>query len=267
MSFNSLCDKKRYVQKELRYAREISLEKPEETIFLIPLRLDECEVPRWLRFYQWVDYFRENKSEVYKALIASLKLRYEQKMKVEEAERERAKRKIQPQSIDFTRKVCEDIVLTYQDIPSLSRSHGLRIMVENKNLQSVICKAFLVTAYSPDESIRKYLLTNNFWVNDSSNLVIERRIDKNRIGTFLLANINKDGSAHEYLFFVMQDKAKEFVKRFRGMRKYSLTCEIQGTMGDVEFTYPVIDTAFEVSLNKRNPRFIRTTRANNPKGV
>ncbi len=79
--------KEGHVQKELRYAREIALEKPEDTIFLIPLRLDECEVPRGLRFYQWVDYFEEKKDSSYKALIASLKLRYEQKIKGEEAER------------------------------------------------------------------------------------------------------------------------------------------------------------------------------------
>ncbi|MFT3890634.1 MAG: SUMF1/EgtB/PvdO family nonheme iron enzyme [Anaerolineales bacterium] len=75
--------KEGYVQKELRYAREIALEKPEETIFLVPLRLDECEVPRGLRFYQWVDYFGKQKETSYAALIASLKLRYEQKLKLD----------------------------------------------------------------------------------------------------------------------------------------------------------------------------------------
>ena len=59
---NNSVTKEGYVQKELRYAREIALEKPEETIFLVPLRLDDCEVPRGLRFYQWVDYFGEKKS-------------------------------------------------------------------------------------------------------------------------------------------------------------------------------------------------------------
>lgn len=83
--------KEGHVQKELRYAREIALEKPEDAIFLIPLRLDECEVPRGLRFYQWVDYFGDNKDFSYKALVASLNLRYEQKIMVEEAENLRKK--------------------------------------------------------------------------------------------------------------------------------------------------------------------------------
>lgn len=79
LSSNSV-SKEGYVQKELRYAREIALEKPEGAIFIIPLRLDECEVPRGLRFYQWVDYFGGKKNEGYDALVQSLKLRYEQKI-------------------------------------------------------------------------------------------------------------------------------------------------------------------------------------------
>lgn len=72
-----------YVQKELRYAREIALEKPEDSIFLIPIRIDDCEVPRGLRFYQWADYFGDKKEESYKSLITALKLRYEQREKAE----------------------------------------------------------------------------------------------------------------------------------------------------------------------------------------
>jgi hypothetical protein len=80
---NNSVSKEGYVQKELRYAREIAFEKPEETIFLIPLRLDECIVPRGLRFFQWADYFGKKKDETYHAILESLKLRYEQKMKLD----------------------------------------------------------------------------------------------------------------------------------------------------------------------------------------
>lgn len=85
LSSNSV-SKEGFVQKELRYAREISLEKLEESIFLIPLRIDECNVPRGLRFYQWADYFGEKKDETYNALLESLRLRYEQKLKFEREE-------------------------------------------------------------------------------------------------------------------------------------------------------------------------------------
>jgi hypothetical protein len=72
---NISVNKDGFIQKELRYAREIALEKTEGTIFLIPLRLDECEVPRGLRFFQWVDFFGEKKEQSYSDLIESLKIR------------------------------------------------------------------------------------------------------------------------------------------------------------------------------------------------
>ena len=70
--------KEGFVQKELRYAKEISLEKPEGAIFLIPLRLDECDVPRGLRFLQWTNYFGDDKEEHYLALLEALNFRYTQ---------------------------------------------------------------------------------------------------------------------------------------------------------------------------------------------
>ena len=77
LSTNSVT-KEGFVQKELRYAREIALEKPENTIFLIPLRLDDCETPRGLRSFQWADYYGERKEQSYRNLLASLKNRHQQ---------------------------------------------------------------------------------------------------------------------------------------------------------------------------------------------
>jgi replicative DNA helicase len=76
LSSNSV-SKEGFVQKELRYAREISLEKPEGAIFLIPVRLDECDVPRGLRFIQWTDYFGENREQSYSSLLKIFSKRYQ----------------------------------------------------------------------------------------------------------------------------------------------------------------------------------------------
>jgi uncharacterized protein (TIGR02145 family) len=46
-----------YVQREIREALDVALEQPDNAIFLIPLRLDECEVPKKLSKWQWVNYF------------------------------------------------------------------------------------------------------------------------------------------------------------------------------------------------------------------
>lgn len=50
-------NKEGYLQKELRIALDVADEKPEGAIFIIPLRLEECDIPERLRRWQWVDYF------------------------------------------------------------------------------------------------------------------------------------------------------------------------------------------------------------------
>lgn len=46
-----------YIQKEIRQVLDVADEQPEDTIFLIPVRLEQCDVPDRLRPYQWVDLF------------------------------------------------------------------------------------------------------------------------------------------------------------------------------------------------------------------
>ena len=61
-----------FVQAELRYALDVAEEKPEGTIYLIPLLFEDCEVPERLRQWQWVSY---TNSLGYSDLLKSLALR------------------------------------------------------------------------------------------------------------------------------------------------------------------------------------------------
>lgn len=50
-------NKEGFLQKEIRFALDIADEKPEGTIFIIPLKLEECDAPDRLRQWQWLNYF------------------------------------------------------------------------------------------------------------------------------------------------------------------------------------------------------------------
>ncbi|MBL8098861.1 MAG: SUMF1/EgtB/PvdO family nonheme iron enzyme [Anaerolineales bacterium] len=67
--------KEGYVNKEIRRALDVAEEKLEDTIYMIPLRLDDCQ-PSFerLKKLHWVDYFTPNAHE---KLIKSLRLRAE----------------------------------------------------------------------------------------------------------------------------------------------------------------------------------------------
>jgi hypothetical protein len=49
-----------YVQKELKRALDLAEEQPEGSIFLIPVRLEPCEVPDRLKRLHWADLFQPN---------------------------------------------------------------------------------------------------------------------------------------------------------------------------------------------------------------
>ena len=52
-----------YVQKEIRFALDRADEKPEGATYIIPVKLEECAVPRRLERWQWVNLFDEDGSE------------------------------------------------------------------------------------------------------------------------------------------------------------------------------------------------------------
>lgn len=69
----SSVNKEGYVQREIKFALDKALEKPDGTIFIIPARLEECELPYRLKPYQWVDLFEDGGRE---KLMKALELRF-----------------------------------------------------------------------------------------------------------------------------------------------------------------------------------------------
>jgi GAF domain-containing protein/ActR/RegA family two-component response regulator len=65
-----------YIHKELKVALDTAERKPEGTIYIIPLRLENCKVPDRLSRWQWIDYFDESGQGFHK-LMQSLRKRAE----------------------------------------------------------------------------------------------------------------------------------------------------------------------------------------------
>lgn len=71
LSKNSI-NKEGYIQKEIRQALDVADEKPEGALFIIPLRLEECEVPDRLKKWQWLNFYEDDS---YDKLLSSLRKR------------------------------------------------------------------------------------------------------------------------------------------------------------------------------------------------
>jgi Ca-activated chloride channel family protein len=75
LSRNSV-NRRGQIQKEISEALNIWNEKLESDIYLIPVRLEECEVPERLRSFQWVDLFMgDGFTQLMKALQAGIERR------------------------------------------------------------------------------------------------------------------------------------------------------------------------------------------------
>jgi formylglycine-generating enzyme required for sulfatase activity len=69
--------KEGYVQREIRIALDYADYKPEGTLYIIPVRLEECDPPRRLRVWQYADYFEGSRERGFQRLLVSLKRRAE----------------------------------------------------------------------------------------------------------------------------------------------------------------------------------------------
>lgn len=67
--------KEGYIQKEIKFALDIADEKPEGTIYIIPVKVEECNVPQRLQKWQW---FYLNNDADFGKFLRSLKTRAEQ---------------------------------------------------------------------------------------------------------------------------------------------------------------------------------------------
>jgi formylglycine-generating enzyme required for sulfatase activity len=71
-----------YTQREIKYALDIAREKPDSTIYIVPIRLDNCQVPREMRAWHYLDFALPSEREpAYRRLIRSLQAKADLVMK------------------------------------------------------------------------------------------------------------------------------------------------------------------------------------------
>jgi RNA polymerase sigma factor (TIGR02999 family) len=64
-----------FIQKEIKLALDVADMQPEGTIFIVPVRLEECDVPERLQRWQWVNLFEE---QGYARLVRAMSVRFRQ---------------------------------------------------------------------------------------------------------------------------------------------------------------------------------------------
>ena len=66
----------KYIQRELKFVVDHALEKAHHPIFMIPIRLDDCEIPRHVQSWQYFDFsVYDGRRQAYNRLIKSLEIK------------------------------------------------------------------------------------------------------------------------------------------------------------------------------------------------
>lgn len=71
-----------FLQKEIKLALEVADDQPEGAVFIIPLKIEDCNVPTALEKYQWANYYSK---EGYEKLLQTVQKRARDTGKFEEA--------------------------------------------------------------------------------------------------------------------------------------------------------------------------------------
>jgi TIR domain/Effector-associated domain 7 len=127
---SSSVNKTGFVQAELKRALDVADLMPEEKIFIIPLRLNDCPVPYKLQNLQWLDYFDSNsKGKLIMAISRKVKAEKErQPISFTPAELRRKMDKMY--DLESLQVLCLDLGVRFENLPSRGVSAKIVDLIE-----------------------------------------------------------------------------------------------------------------------------------------
>jgi hypothetical protein len=124
-------EKAGFLQKEIKFVLEAAAEKPRGTIFTIPARLKECDMPEQFQEWHWVNLFEDGG---YENLLRSLRQR------VTELALPVSLTEMQP-SVSTKVRQAESFPITPVPSSALSSEHATRIQRDVKSFRAYLVKA------------------------------------------------------------------------------------------------------------------------------
>ena len=157
---HSSVNKEGYIQRELRFVLDIALEKPEGAIFVVPLRMDDCDLPRRLRSWHYVDYFpAQRREKASQRLLKSLNVRFDQLQSREGEKKESHSDRV----VENSAKIIEPIKPAGKDIPELIRASLLSkgsggVDIGGSILQILFFALAAINVLAPSDTLTEILM-------------------------------------------------------------------------------------------------------------
>jgi hypothetical protein len=148
-------NKEGYVQQEIRLILRYAGYKPENTIYLIPIRLNNCAIPTRLELQHYVDFFPSKRKEwAYSRLIESLSFRL-QELNDRELDYPSLKKKTEQEHKDRKGKQLENIHGQVQNNIKQSSNIISLAFVKNEGQQNTYLD--IIRIFSPTKDFRTKL--------------------------------------------------------------------------------------------------------------
>lgn len=119
--------KEGYIQKEIKSALRLADEKPEGTIFVVPIKLEDVEIPESLKHIQWLEFYR---SDGWEKLLRSLKTNEKRRLQTYEELKT---------SVEKVEKPSKHIFVAMPFIPDLEDCYyyGIRVPINLAGFNSI----------------------------------------------------------------------------------------------------------------------------------
>lgn len=127
---NSSVNKTGFVQAELKRAFDVADLMPEGKIFIIPLRLDDCQVPYKIQHLQWLNYYETGSRDRLLAVISNKVKAEKEKQPINLTPTEFRRRMDKLYDLEALKVLCHDLGVRYENLPSKGISAKIVDLIE-----------------------------------------------------------------------------------------------------------------------------------------
>lgn len=127
---NSSVNKTGFVQAELKRAFDVADLMPEGKIFIIPLRLDDCQVPNKIQHLQWLNYYETGSRDGLLAVISSKIQAENEKQPINLTPIELRKKMDKLYDLESLKVLCHDLGVRFENLPSQGISARIVDLIE-----------------------------------------------------------------------------------------------------------------------------------------
>lgn len=135
--------KRGYVQREYKLALQYCEEKLESDIYIIPCKINECEVPDSLSKYQWTEIYNRSEDEGYYQIIRSLNI---QQQKYLNADKLRSILNTPLEYIEIEIKEAIKDIYPYTQIdinyPQFIHTENFELKILNSTIENIVLPAY-----------------------------------------------------------------------------------------------------------------------------